>query len=162
MAVIVEYSYRETPVQLSAKNYPYEAIYGTKPTLSHVRTFEFFVNVPKLKWRDKFRARGKEVIFAGYNRGNWFVVLYQKTGAVAVAQDVEFFSKIKLAIKQHRRIRGSMHWNAWCTVNWPRWGTWECIEANFRLHQYDWSKSIPVWLENYLHGRIDAPLEHIP
>ncbi|XP_049318346.1 uncharacterized protein LOC105224069 isoform X1 [Bactrocera dorsalis] len=78
----------------------YEACYGYKPVVGHLRTFGSLAIALDKKQKDKFKPRGKEYVMVGYSDTSKAYRLYDKqTGRLIVSRDVYFVESI--SAKQH-------------------------------------------------------------
>jgi Reverse transcriptase (RNA-dependent DNA polymerase)/gag-polypeptide of LTR copia-type/Integrase core domain/GAG-pre-integrase domain len=90
------YLRNRSPTRSLANVTPYEAWYGKKPTLNHLRIFgcKAYAHVPKVN-RGKLDAKAIECVFVGYSNDSDTYRLYDQTNqCVFVSRDVKFIEDV--------------------------------------------------------------------
>lgn len=102
------YLINRTPSSVLKGKSPYEMVYGTAPSLSHLRVFGCLCFATKLNNFDKFSARFEKCVFLGYlnsQKGYKFYSLDSKM--VIFSRDVKFYEHVfpfKMTSEQKENI----------------------------------------------------------
>lgn len=89
------YLINRTPSSILSGLSPYQKLFGSKPTLSHLRNFGCLVFCSNLNPKDKFDARAKKCVFLGYSihkKGYKLFDLDNKS--VLHSRDVKFYESV--------------------------------------------------------------------
>ncbi|KAI0563526.1 retrovirus-related Pol polyprotein [Gracilaria domingensis] len=71
---------------------PYEAVFGTRPNVSHVRIFGALAydHIPMNKQKGKFEPKAQKGILVGFEKGNSYRIFYPDSLTFSVSRDVQF------------------------------------------------------------------------
>lgn len=89
---VAAYTLNRVTCKKTVNSTPYEKWFGTKPSISHLRTFgcEVYVNIEK-QFRDKLNSKSKRMVFVGYTeKTNTYRLWNDKERKVVISREVLF------------------------------------------------------------------------